>query len=91
MKSSLSNEYYKRKLRDVIKQSKLYVENFDGTFTNLDDRRITIKMDQQFLTISNIRQIAYVCGDTFEYLLNAVDQEISRIEDYLDGDFGGVV
>ena len=82
--SSLSNEYYKRKLRQLVIDSRLFRQNFDDTFTSKDDDRISLRFERWFVVISNDKQVAYTCGNTFDYLLDTLDREILNTEERLD-------
>lgn len=84
MKSNISNEYYKRKLIQAVKDSRLYSQNFDETFTALDNKNIYLKFERWFVIISDKRQVAYTCGNSFDDLLTALDREINFVEDGYD-------
>ena len=86
MKSNLSNEYYKRKLRDLIKVSGLYTERFDGAFINLEDKRIILNLKDWFVAVSDIRQVSYTCGSSFDYLLDVLDREVDLVQEFFDGE-----
>ena len=87
MMSSLSNEYRKRKLRQVIKDSCLYNKNFDETFTLMKDQRIKLDLDDFSIYINDNRSVAYIVGNNFEYMLHTLDQEIEYTLKELNGEY----
>ena len=80
MKSNLSNEYYKRKLINVVKESRLYTERFDGVFVSLSNKKITLEFKDWFVDISGKKQLEYTSAINFDYLLSTLDSYIELIE-----------
>jgi len=78
----IRDKFYELKLREFITDSRLFVKNFDETYSLLKNNKVTLIIEKRWVSVNNL-DIDYDEISSFEELITNLDSNLKILLDKL--------